>query len=147
MFSEIWPNCGSWKQANFFHMTFKKQPAQGGLLKVYVLRINESRIYRNRMISQEDSAVKTRLLWLMWTSTQLMGNYIWASSNLFTRRADDVIIEASFTAMTRDRHDLRAAVDLSMIAVALTPSWFAWILKVMLVRLRSKLGQFISFSR
>ena len=33
--------------------------------------------------------------------------------------------------MTEDRHDELAAIDLSMIAVALTPSWLVWILTVM----------------
>ena len=32
--------------------------------------------------------------------------------------------------MTEDRHDELAAIDLSMIAVALTPSWLVWILAV-----------------
>ena len=32
--------------------------------------------------------------------------------------------------MTEDRHDELAAIDLSMIAVALTPSWLVWILTV-----------------
>ena len=43
------------------------------------------------------------------------------SSMLLTRRAPDVISEACFTVMTRDRHDELTAMDLSMIAVALTP--------------------------
>ena len=38
------------------------------------------------------------------------------------RRVTDVISEAYFTAMTRDRHDKLATMDLCMIAVALTPS-------------------------
>ena len=38
----------------------------------------------------------------------------------FTRRAADVISEAFFIAMIRDRHDELAAMDLSMTAVALT---------------------------
>ena len=41
---------------------------------------------------------------------------------LFTRREADVISEAIFTMMTGDRDDELAAMDLSMIAVALTPS-------------------------
>ena len=90
---------------------------------------------------------KTRLLWLMWASTQRMGKYIRVSSKLFTRRAADLIVEACFSAMTRDRHGKRAAVNLSMIAVALKLSRFAWILKVMLVWLYSKLEQFISIFR
>ena len=44
------------------------------------------------------------------------------SCQLFTRRAVDVISDACFTAMTGDRYDKPAAMDLSMIAVAMTPS-------------------------
>ena len=38
------------------------------------------------------------------------------------QRVVDVVPEACSTAMTEDRHDELAAIDLSMIAVALTPS-------------------------
>ena len=58
----------------------------------------------------------------MWPSTQRIGKDIGASSNFFTRRAADVVPEACFTAMTEDRHDELAAMDLSVIAVALTPA-------------------------
>ena len=71
---------------------------------------------------------KTSLLWLMWPSTQSIGKDIKASS-LFTRRAVDVISEAFFSAMTGDRDDELAAMDLSMIAP--TPSWLVCILTVM----------------
>ena len=77
---------------------------------------------------------KTRLLWLLWPSTQRIGKDPRASS-LFTRREADVISEAIFTMMTGDRDDELAAMDLSMIAVALTPSWLVWILSAMPVRL------------
>ena len=70
-------------------------------------------------------------MWLMWPSAQLIGKGIRASSQLFIRRAADVISEACFTAMTGDRHDELAAMDFSMIAVALIPSWFVWILTIM----------------
>ena len=73
---------------------------------------------------------KTSLLWLMWPSTQRIGKDINASS-LLTRRAVDVISETFFCAMTGDRDDELAAMDLSMIAVALTPSWLVCILTVM----------------
>ena len=56
----------------------------------------------------------------MWPSTQRIGKDINASS-LFTRRAVDVISAAFFSAMTGDRDDEPAEMDLSMIAVALTP--------------------------
>ena len=58
----------------------------------------------------------------MWPSAQLIGKDIMASSQLFTRRAADVISEACFTAMTGDRHDELAAMDFNMITVALIPS-------------------------
>ena len=77
---------------------------------------------------------KTRLLWLVWPSTQRIGKDPRASS-LFTRREADVISEAIFTMMTGDRDDELAAMDLSMIAVALTPSWLVLILSAMPVRL------------
>ena len=73
----------------------------------------------------------TRLQWLMWPSTQRIGKDIRASSYFFTRRAADVVPEACFTAMTEDHHDELAAMDLSVIAVALTPAWLVWILTVM----------------
>ena len=57
----------------------------------------------------------------MWPSTQRIEKDINASS-LFTRRAVDVISAAFFSsAMTGDRDDEPAGMDLSMIAVALTP--------------------------
>ena len=43
------------------------------------------------------------------------------SKSLFFHAAD-VVSKACFTAMTGDRHDERAAMDLSMITFALTPS-------------------------
>ena len=49
----------------------------------------------------------------------------------FHSKAVDVVPEAYFIAMTEDRHNELAAMDLSMIAVALTPSWLVWILTVM----------------
>ena len=39
------------------------------LPKAFVVWMNDSRIHRNMKIAREDSAVKTRLLWLMWPST------------------------------------------------------------------------------
>ena len=66
---------------------------------------------------------KTQLLWPMLPSTQRIGKDTRASPYLFPRRAADVISEACFTAITEDRHDEPAVLDLSIIAVALTPSW------------------------
>ena len=65
---------------------------------------------------------KTRQQRLMWPSTQRIGKVISASSYFSTRRVVDLVPEACSTAMTEDRHDELAAIDLSMIAVALTPS-------------------------
>ena len=73
---------------------------------------------------------KTRQQWLAWPSTQRIGKDIRASSKLFTRWGVDVVSEACFTAMTGDRHYEPAAMDLSMISVALAPSWLVWILTV-----------------
>ena len=66
---------------------------------------------------------KTRLQWLMWPSTQRIGKVIRASSYFYTRRVVGSVPEACSTAATEDRHYELAAIDLSMIAVALTPSW------------------------
>ena len=59
---------------------------------------------------------------MMWPSTQCIGKVIRASSYFSIQRVVDVVPEACSTAMTEDRHDELAAIDLSMIAVALTPS-------------------------
>ena len=64
--------------------------------------MNGSRIHRNIKITRD--------------------KYIRASSYFFTRSAADVVPEACFTAITEDRHDELAAMDLSVIAVALTPA-------------------------
>ena len=56
-----------------------------------------------------------------------------------------VISKACFIAMTGDRHDEPAATDLSMIAVALTPTWLEWILTVMPVWLYSSSFLFFLF--
>ena len=58
----------------------------------------------------------------MWPSTQRIGEDIRESSLLFSRRAANVISEASLIAMTGDRYDELAVMDLSMIAVALNSS-------------------------
>ena len=74
---------------------------------------------------------KTRLQWLTWPSTQRIGKVIRASSCFSIRRVVDLVPGASSTVMTEDRHDELAAIDLSMIVVALTPSWLVWISTVM----------------
>ena len=74
---------------------------------------------------------KTRLQWLMWPSTRRIRKVIGGSSYFSTRRVVNLVPEACSTAMTEDRHDEPAATDLSMIAVALTPSWLVWISTVM----------------
>ena len=54
MFSEIRPNCGSYKHASFFQMTIRKQ-----IVQACVLWTNNSRIYRNMKIARDDSAVNS----------------------------------------------------------------------------------------
>ena len=56
----------------------------------------------------------------MWPSTQRIGKVIKASSFFSTRRVVDLVTEAGSTAMTEDCHEELAAIDLSMIVVALT---------------------------
>ena len=60
---------------------------------------------------------------MMWSSTQRIGKVIRASSYFSTRRVVDLVPVAGSTAMTEDRHDELAAIDLSLIVVALTLSW------------------------
>ena len=84
--------------------------------------------FREIFMPEDFSEWKSRLQWLMWPSTQRIGKDIRASSLFFTRRAADAITEVCFIAMTGDRHNELAALDLGMIAVALIPSWLVWIL-------------------
>ena len=114
MFSEIRPNRGSQKYKSYFTWQVENKLSKAG---------HEDRSERQRR--------KTRLQWLMWPSTQRIGKVIRASSYFSTRRVVDLVPEACSTAMTDDRHDELAAIDLSMIAVAPTPSWLVWILTVM----------------
>ena len=106
-------------------MTSRKQTVQGECI------MNEQ---QPNWLGHEDRSEwqrrKTRLQWLMWPSTQRIGKVIRASSYFSTRRVVDLVPEASSTAMTEDRHEELAAIDLSMIAVALTRSWLVWILVV-----------------
>ena len=67
----------------------------------------------------------------MWPSSQRIGKVIRASSYFSNRRVVDLVPEACSTAMTKDRHGELAVIDLSMIAIALTPSWLVRILEVM----------------
>ena len=103
------------KNTQVFHMTSRKQTVQGECFKNE--RQPNSPEHKNRSGWQHRD---TRLQWLMWPSTQRIGKDIRASSYFFTRRAADVVPEACFTAMTKDRHDELAAVDLSVIALTLT---------------------------
>ena len=63
----------------------------------------------------------------MWPSAEGIGKDIRENSWLFTRKVADVISEACFIAMMGDCHYELAVMDLSIIAVTLTPSWLAWI--------------------
>ena len=94
--------------------SFFTRQIENKLLKACVLSINDSRIHMKMKIAWDDSAVKL-------ACTQPIRKDIRASSKLFTRRAADVISEASFTTLTGDRDDELAAMDLSTVAVALTP--------------------------
>ena len=106
-------------------MTSRKQTVQGECI------MNEQ---QPNSLGHEDRSEwqrrKTRLQWLMWPFTQCIGEVIRASSYFSTRRVVDSVPEACSTAMIEDRHDELAAIDLSMIAIALTPSWLVWILTV-----------------
>ena len=59
-------------------------------------------------ITRDDSAIKNRLVWPMKYQRMLSDVH------------SDVISETCFTAMTGERHGEPAAMDLSMIEVALT---------------------------
>ena len=106
-------------------MTSRKQTVQGECI------MNEQ---QPNSLGHEDRSEwqrrKTRPQWLMWPFTQCIGEVIRASSYFSTRRVVDSVPEACSTAMIEDRHDELAAIDLSMIAIALTPSWLVWILTV-----------------
>ena len=104
------------------------------LFKASVLWMNDSRIHRNMKIARDDSAAN--LGCSDWCGFPLnTSERISASSYFFTRRATDVVSVACFTVMTGDHRDELAAMEFSMIIFALTPSWLAWILTVMPVRL------------
>ena len=126
MFSEIRPSRGSQKIRELFHMTSRKQTVQAQCIR------NEQ---QPNSLGYEDRSDwqrrKTRLRWLMRPSTQRIGKVIRISFYFSTRRVVDLVPEACSIAMTVDRHDERVAIDLSMIAVAPTPSRLVWILTVM----------------
>ena len=89
--------------------------------------MNDSRIHRNIKIARDDSAVTLGC-------SDWCGLPLNASERISERAlifSLDVVPEACFTAMTEDHHDELAAMDLSVIAVALTPAWLVWILTVM----------------
>ena len=104
-------------------MTSRKQIVQGERI------MNEQ---QPNSLGHEDRSEwqrrKTRLPWLMWPSAQRIWKVIRASSYFSTRRVVGLVPEACSTAMTEDRPD---ELGLSMIAVALTPSWLVLILTVM----------------
>ena len=85
--------------------------------------MNDSRIHRKKKFARDDSADMTSAAVsdVAFHSTHREG---YQSKLLvqFTRRATDVISEVCCTVMTGDRHDKPVAMDLSMIAVALTCS-------------------------
>ena len=114
------------KIRKLFHMKRRKQTVQGE--RFMDERQPNSPGHEDR---SEWQRRKTRLQWLMWPCTQRIGKVIRASSYFSTRRVVDLVPEACSTAMTEDRHYELAAIDLSMIAVSLIPSWLEWILTVM----------------
>ena len=117
---ETWNELWLIKTRKVSHMTIRHK-----LLKACDFRINDSRIHSNIKISHEDSAG-----WCGWCGLpSTHRKNIRTSSQSLTRRAADVISEACFPAITRDRQDELAAVYLSMIAVGPTPSWLIWIFK------------------
>ena len=125
-----WNLAQSWltKICKLFHRTSRKQTVQ----VYYECIMNEQ---QPNSLGHEDCLEwqrrKTWLQWLMWPSTQHIGKVIRASSYFSTWKVVNLVPEDCSTVMTRDHHDELAAIDLSMIAVALTPSWLVWILTVM----------------
>ena len=116
------------KTRKFFHMIIKNQTVQA-----CVLWIKDSRVYRNMKIARDDSAVN-------------LGCSEWCGLPLnASERASDVIFwgllysddrrSPWWTVRVGPQHDRGrselSALDLSMIAVVLTPSWWVWILTVM----------------
>ena len=69
--------------------------------------MNDFLIYWNMKIAWDDSAVKLG-------RSDSCGREIRASSQLFSQRAADLISEAYLIAMTGDRHDEVATLDLSI---------------------------------
>ena len=114
------------KNTQVFHMTSRKQTVQGECFMNKRQPNSPQHEDHSRWQCRD-----TRLQWLMWPSTQRIGKDIRASSYFFTWRAALVVPAACFTAMTEDRHDEQTAMDLSVIAVALTSAWLVWILTVM----------------
>ena len=126
MLREIRLNESSEKTRVFLHMAIRKQTAQG----LCFMNEQQPNSKEHKDCSEWQSR-KTRLLWLMLPSTQRISKNISASSLSSTPRVADVNSEASFTATTANLRDELAAMDLSTIALALTPSWLVWTLKVM----------------
>ena len=121
MFSEIRPNCGSQKHASFFTWQLINK-----LLKASFTKERQPNSLEHEDCSWWQSR-KTRLQWLMWPSPlnaseriseQALSCSLEGWSIYFLRLASLAISEL-------------ATFDLSMIAVALTPSWLVWIIAVM----------------
>ena len=83
--------------------------------------MNDLRIHRNMKIARFDSALKLGCSDRCGLPLNTSGR-ISEEALFFTRRTADAVSEACFTTMTGDHHGELAAMDLSMIAVALTPS-------------------------
>ena len=84
--------------------------------------MNDSQIHRNMKIALDDSAVKLGCSDWCGLPPNASERISEKALIVFTLRAADVVSDACYTAMTGNRYDERAVLDLSMIAVALTPS-------------------------
>ena len=83
---------------------------------------NERRIHKDMKIAQDDSTVKLGYFVRCGLPLHVSEGY---QSKLLVVQSKGVRcnVKACFIAMTEDRHYELAAMDLSMIAVALTPSY------------------------
>ena len=127
MFSETQPNHGSQKYKSYFTWQVENK-----LFKASVF-MNE---WQPNSPGCEDRSEwqchKTRLQWLTDVAFHSTHQKGYQSKLLFFHLKGSRFSSWGLTeAMTEDRHDEPAARDLSLIAVALTPSWLVWILTVM----------------
>ena len=117
------------KTHKFFHMTSRKQTVQSECF----MNERQPNSPGNMKIVQDDSAIK--LGCSDWCGLPINASGRMSEQALIFslegRQMKFLWLASVVTAMTEDGHDKRAAMDLTMIAVALTPSWLVWILTVM----------------